>query len=196
MTLTDGEGETAVRTARAIAEAAAEGRRISPPMPESFSEHRGVFVTINRYPSGDLRGCIGYPEPVMSLGEALADAAVSAAVRDPRFRPLGPGEADRCTVEVTVLTAPEDLKFNDADDMLEKIVLGRDGIILEIRGRRALFLPQVATEMGWTKEETLSHLSIKAGLPGNAWKSEGLKIRTFRGEVFKETSPRGAVTRG
>lgn len=196
MIFPESEGEAAVRAARKIAEAAAEGRRVKEPLPESFSVHAGVFVTINEHPSGHLRGCIGYPEPVMPLAEALADSAVSAATRDPRFRPMRPGEIDGCTVEVTILTPPEKLEFKDTADMLEKIVLGRDGIILEAKGRRALFLPQVATEQGWTKEETLDNLAWKAGLREDAWRADGIGIRTFRGEIFKEISPNGKVVRG
>lgn len=196
MTFSDSDGEAAVKAARKIAGAAAGGAREKADLPESFSVRAGVFVTINEYPSGRLRGCIGYPEPIMPLRDAIADSAVSAACRDPRFRPMKQGEIDSCTVEVTILTPPEDLDFKSPEDMLNKIVLGRDGVILEVRGRKALFLPQVATEQGWTKEETMDNLAYKAGLGEGAWRSEGAAVKTFRGEIFKESSPGGRIVRG
>jgi uncharacterized protein (TIGR00296 family) len=72
------------------------------------------------------------------------------------------------------------------------IVLGRDGIVLERGPRRALFLPQVAQEQGWTLEETLTALARKAGLAEDAWRSPGAKLSVFTGQQFKEQSPRGA----
>ena len=194
MMLSEEDGAIAVSTARKAVEAECRGGVTDFPQGVIFSEPAGVFVTISEYPSGYLRGCIGYPEPVFPFGEALIRAAVSAC-HDPRFYPLTSVEAKECTVEVTRLTPPEELMFKDTADMLSQIELGRDGAILEAFGRRALFLPQVAPEQGWNKSEMFDALSRKAGLRTDAWKEPGVRVWTFRGEIFSETEPYGRAER-
>ena len=187
-------GRTAVRAARQAAEAEAEGRSEDIEFPKGFSHRSGAFVTISEYPSGDLRGCIGYPEPVLPLGEAIVSAARSAC-HDPRFLPLTYKEASEDVFEVTILTPPERMTFSSAEDLLNKIRIGRDGLIISYMGRRGLLLPQVPAEWGWSKEEDLSHLSMKAGLPSDTWKKKGVAIDRFEGEIFAEESPKGEVIR-
>lgn len=194
MTLTDEEGKIAVKAARIVIDAESSGKHAEPPLPDSFSQKSGVFVTISWYPSGELRGCIGIPEPVFSLAEALLKAA-SSACHDPRFHDLTLREVRGCTVEVTVLTPPVELKFKDKDEMLSQIELGRDGVIMECTGRRALFLPQVAPEQGWNKQQMFEALSFKAGLNRDAWRKEGVRVWNFKGEVFSEKMPYGEVVR-
>lgn len=194
MPLSDEDGVVAVRAARTAIDAEVAGRAVDLSFPRTFSERYGVFVTISLYPSGDLRGCIGYPEPVYPLEEALIGAAISAC-HDPRFPPLTPDEAKGCTVEVTVLTPPSELDFTDAEDLVSKIELGIDGIILQARGRRSLFLPQVAPEQGWDTVQTLDALAGKAGLRPKAWTEDGVRIWTFQGEIFSEAAPYGKVIR-
>jgi uncharacterized protein len=98
-------------------------------------------------------------------------------------------------VEVTILTTPVELEFSGTSEMLSQIEIGRDGVIMESTGQRALFLPQVAPEQGWNKEQMFSALSFKAGLNRNAWKGKGVRVWTFRGEVFSEIMPYGEVVR-
>jgi uncharacterized protein (TIGR00296 family) len=192
MNADDAYGAGLLRLARDAVDAETSGKKFE--IPDSPAVPAGVFVTVSEYPSGNLRGCIGIPEPVYPMNEALAKAGASAC-HDPRFPPLTYGEASECTVEITILTPPEELEFENPEEMKNGIVLGRDGIILEYGGRRALFLPQVAPEWGWTKEETLEHLSEKAGLRRNDWKRPGVRIWTFRGEIFSEETPRGKTIR-
>lgn len=187
-------GEAAVRSARSVVENEVAGTPVRMADVPGFSEDRGVFVTLSRYPSGDLRGCIGYPYPVMPLGEALVGAARSAC-HDPRFPDLGRSELDGITVEVTLLTPPRDIDFSGPSDLLSKVRVGRDGLIIECRGRRGLLLPQVPVEWGWDAEEYLANLSVKAGLPPSAWTWDGARIQSFEGEVFSELSPGGEVVR-
>jgi uncharacterized protein len=194
MTLTDEEGRIAVKAARSVIDAESSGKHAEPSLPDSFSQKSGVFVTVSWYPSGELRGCIGIPEPVFSLAEALPKAAASAC-HDPRFHDLTLREARGCTVEVTVLTTPVELKFKDKDEMLSQIELGRDGVIMEYMGRRALFLPQVAPEQGWNKQQMFDALSFKAGLNRDAWRKEGVRVWNFKGEAFSEKMPYGEVVR-
>lgn len=187
-------GREAVRAARQAAEAETQGKAENPEFSNIFRELSGVFVTISKYPSGDLRGCIGYPEPVLPLGEAIISASRSAC-HDPRFSSLTLKEAEKCVFEVTILTHPNKINFSSPEDLLNKIEIGRDGLILSYKGRRGLLLPQVPVEWGWDKEEYLGHLSVKSGLPQDTWKKEGITIESFQGEIFAEGSPKGEVVR-
>lgn len=186
-------GEDAVRYAsRCIRDEVCGSGDCDPPDGEGFGEDRGVFVTLSLYPSGDLRGCIGYPYPVMPLAEAIAGAARSAC-HDPRFPDLRPSELGGITVEVTILTVPEELTADGPDALLDLVEIGRDGLIIECMGRRGLLLPQVPVEWGWDREEYLEHLSAKAGLPKDAWRWDGTKLYAFGGTIFSETSPGGDI---
>jgi len=188
------DGTAAVRAARSYAEAETKGEEANIPLPETFSEKKGVFVTISEHPSGDLRGCIGYPEPVFPLRDALKLSAI-AACHDPRFDDLAFSEAKACTFEVTVLTVPKKILYGTPEELISKIAVGRDGLIITYKGRRGLLLPQVPLEFGWGAEEFLRHLSMKAGLSPGTWREPGVVIDSFNGEIFTETSPGGEVVR-
>ncbi|MCD6407937.1 AmmeMemoRadiSam system protein B, partial [bacterium] len=123
-----------------------------------LKEKRGVFVTLKKH--GNLRGCIGYIQPIKPLAEAVREMAIQSATQDPRFPPVKYEELKDIEIEISVLTVPKRVKSPD------EIVLGRDGVIVKRGFRQGVFLPQVAEETGWTKEEFLSALcSHKAGLP-------------------------------
>jgi AmmeMemoRadiSam system protein B/AmmeMemoRadiSam system protein A len=142
-------------------------------------EKRGVFVTLRKY--GNLRGCIGYIEPVKPLYIAVREMAINSATRDPRFEPVTYEELKDIEIEISVLTVPQRVKSAD------EIVLGRDGVIVKRGFNQGVFLPQVAEETGWTKEEFLSYLcSHKAGLPPDAWKDPKTELYIFQAEVFNE----------
>lgn len=146
-------------------------------VPEHLRENRAVFVTLTKH--GQLRGCIGELLPVQPLFQSVIFNAVQAAVKDPRFPDVETSELDDIEIEISVLTVPEPV--GSADD----IRIGVDGVILQKRGRRAVFLPQVAPEQGWDVEETLTHLALKAGLNANDWK-HGADFLVFQAEVFGE----------
>jgi hypothetical protein len=198
-----GEGVTAVRLARQAleatfhphpgAESAAEVEGV--PLPMVFEELRGVFVTLKRHPSGALRGCIGYPLPVLPLRSALVRAAVSAALEDYRFRPVAPQELPRISIEVSVLTVPVPLRFSTPEEAIRAVKVGRDGLIVDGLGTSGLLLPQVAPEEGWDAEELLDGTCEKAGLPPRSWQDPRVKVRRFEAEVFHELSPGGEVVR-
>lgn len=169
----------------ALARAALEAhfRREPPPRlasdrAETFGEARGLFVTLRRH--GELRGCIGTLAPTGDLTRVIAEYALRAALEDPRFPPLRPEELADCSIEVSVLTAPQPLETP------EQIEIGRDGLILELGGRRGLLLPQVATEWGFDRERFLAEVSRKAGLVPEAWRDPQARVFTFRAEVFSE----------
>jgi hypothetical protein len=194
--LTDAEGMLAVRLARgAIAHAlgGGPGEGILPALPPVFAEPRGAFVTLRRHPSGALRGCIGYPLPVLPLEEAIVRAAVAAAVEDPRFRPIRAAELSAIAVEVSVLSVPVPLPSGSPEAARAAIRVGRDGLILDARGTSGLLLPQVAVEQGWSVDEFLDGVSEKAGLPPGAWRLPSARLRRFEAQVFAEVAPGGEV---
>ena len=189
-------GSEAVGLARAAIDSEVLGTRFDNVASDArFMEESGAFVTLSTYPDHELRGCIGYPMPFFQLGRAIEESA-RAACHDPRFPDLRVDEVDRVTVEVTVLTVPERIRAGSPAELLSEVVVGRDGLIIDCRGRRGLLLPQVPVEWGWGAEEYLAHLSMKAGLPPDAWTRPDAEISVFRGEIYKETSPRGDVVEG
>jgi AmmeMemoRadiSam system protein A len=141
---------------------------------------RGVFVTLKK--RGNLRGCIGRMVPDRPLAELVGAVALESAFEDPRFNPVTLRELPDLEVEISVLTPMQ--RVAGADD----IVVGRDGALLQKGGRSAVFLPQVATEQGWTRDEMLDHLSMKAGLPADAWR-DNTAFSTFQAIVFSEKDP-------
>ncbi len=186
------EGTEAVRLARAAAESEVVGGEVAVPGGGAFSEPSGAFVTLSTFPGHALRGCIGYPMPVFPLGEAICRSA-RGACHDPRFPDLRAEELDRVVFEVTVLTPPSRMS-GPPEEIRDSIVVGRDGLILELMGHRGLLLPQVPGEFGWDAAEFLANLSYKAGLPPDAWTHPAAVISRFQGRIFRETEPRGEIT--
>ena len=180
---------------RAIGEYFATGKKIAPDKSGGvLSERRGVFVTLEAYPSHDLRGCIGYPLPVKELALAVVDNALSAAFEDPRFDPVRQGELEKLVAEVSVLSVPEEVKVKSPKDYPAKIKVGRDGLIIHYGYASGLLLPQVPVEWNWGEKEYLSHLCEKAGLPPDMWLSPSVKIERFEAQVFSEGKPGGKVS--
>lgn len=138
-------------------------------------QKRGAFVTLTQ--NGQLRGCIGYIEGIKPLLEAVAENAASAAVGDPRFPPVTPAEIPGLELEISALSPLWDVQGP------EDIVIGTHGILLDMNGRRSVFLPQVAPEQGWDLETTLTHLALKAGLAPDAWRQDA-RFHVFTAEVF------------
>ncbi len=137
----------------------------------------GAFVTLRQ--KNQLRGCIGFAEPVFPLWETVAQAAILAATEDPRFPPLRKAELSSLRIEISVLGP-----LQPVSDISE-IKIGRDGLVIREGQRSGLLLPQVATEQGWDRRTFLREVCRKAGLPDNAWKnSRGLF--KFEAIVFQE----------
>jgi len=183
---------------RAITEYLKGGGEIEPPSdaPSHLNEKCGVFVTLHLLSVGrrSLRGCIGFPEPVKPLIEAVVDAAISAAVRDPRFQPLTKGEFEDVEIEVSVLTPPELIEAKP-QDLVKAVKVGRDGLIAERGWNRGLLLPQVPVEEKWDVEEFLMYTCLKAGLGPDQWLDPKTKFYSFRAIVFGEEGPKGPVRR-
>lgn len=163
-------------------------------VPDHFKEKSGVFVTLNKYPNHDLRGCIGYPEPHAPLIDAIVDSAINAATRDPRFTSITLNEMNKIVVEVSLLTPPVPMEVKKPQDYFEQIKIGRDGLIVEKGMFRGLLLPQVPVEWKWDVEQFLSHTCQKAGMSADCWLEANVKFYKFSAVVFSEDEPRGSVS--
>lgn len=182
--LTEEEKKYLLKLSRAtlIAHVKGEGKEMAEilkNLPDSEGLHgiSGVFVTLRE--NEDLRGCIGSITGVEPLYLGVINNTCNAATRDPRFSPVRANEIEKIKIEISVLTPLKKIKS------YKEIILGKHGVVLHKWGRSAVFLPQVATETGWNLDEFLSHLSLKAGLPGDAYK-EGADFEVFEALVFQE----------
>ncbi|HHH53893.1 MAG TPA: AmmeMemoRadiSam system protein A [Bacteroidetes bacterium] len=135
-----------------------------------LKENRAVFVTLNKRKGNktipELRGCIGSILPHRTLLEDLIHNAKAAAFDDPRFPPLGFDEFDDVSIEISILSIPQEVYYKDIDELRSIIIPGKHGVILKKNWNRATFLPDV-----WMKlpdfELFFAHLCKKAGLPDN-----------------------------
>ena len=194
--LSDSDGVFLIKTARmAVTEFLSNGKRtkLESEYEGKFSFNSGVFVTLNN--SDGLRGCIGFPMPDKKLSHGIIDAAISAATEDPRFPSVKTNELNDIVFEVTVLTPPIEIDVSDPMEYLEKIKVGRDGLIIRHSFSSGLLLPQIPIEYSWNVEEFLQHTCEKAGLARDTWKNESVKIEKFEGIIFKEETPNGVIVR-
>lgn len=146
-------------------------------IPEKLKKKAGAFVTINE--DNSLRGCIGYPYPVMELYRAVEKSAVEAAFDDPRFMPLKKKEIDKIEIEITILG--EMMKFDYKN--IDEITVGKHGLYIKNGIYSGILLPQVATEYNFTKKEFLEETCLKAGLNKNCYTDSELYV--FEGKIIK-----------
>lgn len=146
----------------------------------------GCFVTLKN--RGTLRGCVGCFQSDGPLWRTVSDIAARSAVFDPRFlnNRITPTEVSQLDIEISILSPPVRVSRP-----LEEIKLGRDGILIKDKGRGGTFLPQVATETGWTLKEFLGHCSRdKAGLGWEGWKSPTAQVYTYTCTIVREKDSR------
>lgn len=141
------------------------------------------FVTLTQ--SGNLRGCIGNLLPTGPLYQAVVENAARAALNDPRFPPVRAAEAAGLHIEVSVLTVPAPLAFASPEDLVAKLQPHQDGVVLNISGRSATFLPQVWEQLP-EKTTFLSHLAAKAGCAADAWRGPDVAVSIYAVEAFAE----------
>ncbi len=193
------EGEFLVKVAReAIKTWLKYKRKISfmKDAPEKTKQKYGVFVTLTKAYTHELRGCIGYPLPIKPLVEATIESAIEAATGDPRFEPVTLDELEsNIVIEVSILTPPEVIEVEKPIDYPKKIIIGEDGLIVEKGFFKGLLLPQVAVEWNMDAEEFLSNCCLKAGLPPDAWLSKDVKISKFQAVIFAEETPKGKIVK-
>jgi AmmeMemoRadiSam system protein A len=181
MNLTNDEKRTLLTIARS-AITSAIGNATLPTLKiqsEALERRSGVFVTLRI--GEDLRGCIGYIEPLFPLARATQEVAVKAAMEDPRFMPVTLPEMQKIIIEISVLSPLSELQD------VEKIEIGNHGLVIDTGYRRGLLLPQVATEYNWDRTQFLKQISLKAGLPPDAWQHKEIKLFTFTVEKFDES---------
>lgn len=147
-----------------------------------LSQTGATFVTLTK--EGVLRGCIGSLQAARALAEDVAENALGAAFRDPRFPAMSAAEWPQCRVEVSLLSTPKPVRFADEADLLEQIEAGADGLIIEADGKRATFLPQVWEDLS-EKRAFLDHLLRKAGLPADT-RLTRCKVSRYRVAKWKE----------
>lgn len=144
-----------------------------------LNKEMGAFVTLHK--NGQLRGCIGNMIGKGPLYQTVSDMAVQAGTQDMRFSPVRPEELEDIDIEISVLSPLEKI------DNPDKIIIGKHGVLVRKGLRSGVYLPQVAVETGWNREEFMDSLCMhKAGIPRNSWKNKGCDIYIFSAEVFGE----------
>jgi AmmeMemoRadiSam system protein A len=183
----DGLSAAARRHLLALARQAVESALSGAPCPDvdpgdlgvELERRRGAFVTLTRRRDGQLRGCVGVPEPLYRVDQAVTRAAVSAAIHDRRFDPVLASELADLILHVSVLG---ELRPIDP----AAVEVGVHGLVIRGGGRSGLLLPQVAAERGWDRERFLDETCRKAGLPPQTWRSGDCDVLAFTAVVFSE----------
>jgi AmmeMemoRadiSam system protein A len=159
--------------------------RTSPELPvdltSALRQKRGCFVTLHK--QGALRGCIGNLEPVKALCACVVENAINAAFRDPRFAPLESAELPTVDIEISVLTPPRELHFQDPEALKNQLKPGKHGVILSRGECRATFLPQVWQQLP-DVEIFLAQLCQKGGLPSECWKDRNTRVSVYEVDHF------------
>ena len=133
-----------------------------------------------------MRGCIGNLTANEPLSEGVRRNAINAAFHDPRFPPLTDKELDEVDIEVSILTEPQPLDYVDGEDLLTRLRVDVDGVIIRKGHASATFLPQVWEQLP-DPEEFLGHLCMKAGLSSDAWRQNKLDVLTYQVQYFEES---------
>ena len=187
--LTEQQGKILIRLARQVISLQLGQKESAPVSPELLADpllqaQQAVFVTLNK--RGQLRGCIGSLIGTESIVDGVRRHALNAAFHDHRFSPVTDDEIQDLTIDISVLTEPEPLAYDDSADLVAKLRPGVDGVILgDSSWASATFLPQVWDQLP-TAELFLGHLCRKAGLPEKAWQRRHLTIQTYQVQYFKE----------
>lgn len=149
----------------------------------ALQEKGGTFVTLKK--DNMLRGCIGNIEPVGPVIDSVRENAVNAAFNDFRFSPLSVEEFSKTRISVSVLTPAVPLSYEDGDDLTAKLRPGVDGVILRAGRNSATFLPQVWEQLP-DPNDFLDHLSLKAGVAREVWRTGEAEILLYQVQDFKE----------
>jgi hypothetical protein len=181
------QGQALVKLARqTIAERLGEKSTTVDPQTladNAFHDHKGTFVTLTI--NKQLRGCIGNLDATESILAGIKRNAINAAFHDPRFPALKSHELNQVDIEISILSKPQRLEYGDSKDLLSKLRVHVDGVILSKGPASATFLPQVWEQLP-RPDQFLSHLCMKAGLPSDDWKKSRLDILTYQVQYFEE----------
>jgi uncharacterized protein len=185
--LTPDERQLLLKLARQALEAGVRGRSLPPLDPAQLTprllQQGASFVTLTCF--GELRGCVGALQAYQPLAEDVREHAIAAALQDYRFPPVQPPELATLKLEISCLTAPQDLEYDRPGDLAGLLRPHIDGVTLFDGNRRATFLPQV-----WEKlpaaEDFLAHLCQKMGASPDLWCRRKLRLQTYQVEEFSE----------
>jgi AmmeMemoRadiSam system protein A len=185
--LTKEEKQLLLSLAREAIEKSVKGQHLGPmnldELPQKLREQGATFVTLTR--KGDLRGCIGALEPYQPLAEDVREHAAAAALEDYRFPPVRPAEVEQIRIEISRLTTPKPLVYDNPLDLPNLLHPGVDGVVIRDGYRRATFLPQV-----WEKlpepVDFLDNLCLKMGAPRRFWQVKKLTVSLYQVEEFCE----------
>lgn len=185
--LTNEERKLLLHLARQALEQGVAGVQLEPldleGLPDALREPCATFVTLTK--GGALRGCVGTLEARQPLAEDVREHSVAAALQDYRFPPVSEEEVPELAIEISRLTAPQLLAYEEPVDLIMALRPGVDGVILRDGPRRATFLPQV-----WEKipdpEVFLGYLCQKMGCDSERWRQGGLRVYTYQVEEFHE----------
>ncbi|HPB30113.1 MAG TPA: AmmeMemoRadiSam system protein B [Candidatus Sumerlaeota bacterium] len=181
--LNEAEQKTLLSLARDMLTGATKDRNYLPDISKyeitpSLKQKSRLFVTLTK--GGDLRGCIGSVEAHMPIYEGILEHTVNAAFHDPRFPAVKASEVKDIRIEISI-NSPQRLVKD-----VGEIEIGKHGLVLEKGWNRGLLLPQVPVEWGWNREEFLSAICRKSGLPDGAWKDPEARLFLFSSQVFHE----------
>lgn len=185
--LTPEDKKILLKIARQSMEAAVRQEKVPPleldRLPQSLQEFGATFVTLTA--NRRLRGCIGALDPYQPLAEDVREHAVRAAMNDFRFHPVQPDELSEISIEISLLSTPHPLDYENPSQLLEKLRPGADGVVIQDGARRATFLPQV-----WEKihqpSEFLNQLCQKLGSPPDLWRRKHLDVFIYQVDEFRE----------
>jgi AmmeMemoRadiSam system protein A len=175
-------GNALLSAARHALDRAFGHRSVALPRHDALEMPGATFVTLTQ--QGELRGCVGTLEARWSLQRDVKRNALAAAFQDPRFAPLREGELAYTRIEVSLLSSPVPLSFVDEDDLLQRLQPGVDGVVLEWRGRRATFLPQVWDSLS-DPREFIAALKDKAGVTEKFW-HDAMRVSRYAVDKWKE----------
>jgi AmmeMemoRadiSam system protein A len=169
---------------RALTLGVAAGAENQPPLQEFSNEDflqqpAGAFVTLHR--RGRLRGCVGQLPGRDTLAEVVAHCARSAALHDSRFDPVASAELGEIEIEVSVLSALQEVTLGE-------IEAGKHGLVVSQGRQRGVLLPQVASQFNWGAQRFLEETCVKAGLERESWKDRATRVQAFTAEVFSEAT--------
>ena len=187
--LSEEHGKILIRLTRQVIE---ENLELEPSDPVSKDElatpelqiDKPLFITLNKM--GQLRGCIGCLVATESIIEAVKRHAINAAFFDQRFPPVAEDELPELKINISLLTDPQPLEYQDGDDLANKLRPGVDGVIIRDASMgAATFLPQVWEQLP-SVSQFLDHLCGKAGMPEDSWHTRHPEVQTYQVQYFKE----------
>lgn len=185
------EGVYLVKLARKAIERYINGGiviELSNDVPEKLRRNGMAFVTIEKFSENrELRGCIGFLQPITPLAKTIINVAIAAATEDPRFPPLSRDELSDVVIEVSVLSLPRPIKS------IDEITIGKHGLVISRGLHSGTLLPQVPVEYCWDRETFLAESCLKAGLDPDCWLDPKTKIYVYEARVFYEKYPNGEI---